>query len=148
MEEIKITDDIFLGNDLSYEENSLNSVTEKFGQEIKVCEVSFYLHRKSMTICYETLTITNEIARKLLKVVDRLMGEYFFQTNGLRQLGWCAHYMLDRSSLRHCKEKQKIGKTKITEFYWFNNLPNRFNKQQFLTQAEVCNCVFCRFCMS
>ena len=32
MEEIKITDDIFLGNDLSYEENFLNSVIEKFGK--------------------------------------------------------------------------------------------------------------------
>ena len=41
MEEIKITDDIFLGNDLSYEEFFLNSVIEKFGQEIKDCEVSF-----------------------------------------------------------------------------------------------------------
>ena len=51
MEEIKITDDAFLGNDLSYEDNFLNSVIEKFGQEIKDCEVSFYLHRKSMTIC-------------------------------------------------------------------------------------------------
>ena len=42
MEEIKITDDIFLGNDLSYEENFLNSVIEKFGQAIKDCEVSFF----------------------------------------------------------------------------------------------------------
>ena len=42
MEEIKITDAIFLGNDLSFEENFLNSVIEKFEQEIKDCEVSFY----------------------------------------------------------------------------------------------------------
>ena len=55
MKEIKITDDIFLGNDLSYEENFLNSVIEKFGQEIKDCEVSCYLHRKSLTICCETI---------------------------------------------------------------------------------------------
>ena len=55
MKEIKITDDIFLGNDLSYEENFLNSVIEKFGQEIKGCEVSCYLHRKSLTICCETI---------------------------------------------------------------------------------------------
>ena len=44
MEEIKITDDVFLGNDLSYEENFLNSVIEKCGEEIKDCEVSYYLH--------------------------------------------------------------------------------------------------------
>ena len=33
----------------------LNSVIEKFGQEIKDCEVSCYLHRKSLTICCETI---------------------------------------------------------------------------------------------
>ena len=85
MEEIKINDDIFLGNDLSYEENFLNSIIEKLGQEIKDCKVSFYLHRKSMSICCETTTMTDAIARKLLKIVDRLMDEHFFQTNGLRQ---------------------------------------------------------------
>ena len=50
MEEVKIADDIFLGNDLSYEENFLNRVIEKFGKENKDCEVSFYLHRKNMSI--------------------------------------------------------------------------------------------------
>ena len=117
MEERKYDIDIFLGNGLSYEENFLNSVIEKCGQEIKDCEVSFYLHRKSMTICCETITMTDEIARKLLKIVDRLMDEHFFQTNGLRQLCWCAHYMLDRRNLRYCKEKQIIRKTEITEFH-------------------------------
>ena len=117
MEKIKITDDIFLGNDLSYKEKFLNSVIEKFGKEIKDCKVSFYLHRKSMSICCKTTTITDAIASKLLKIVDRLMDEHFFQTNGLRQLCWCAHYMLDRRNLRYCKEKQIIRKTEITEFY-------------------------------
>ena len=32
MEHTKIIDDIFLGNDLSYEENFLNRVIKKFGQ--------------------------------------------------------------------------------------------------------------------
>ena len=58
-----------------------------------------------MTICCETLTMTDETARKLLKIVDQLMDKYFFQTNGLRKLGWCTHYVLDKSH-RHCKEKQ------------------------------------------
>ena len=92
MEDIKITDDIFLGNNLSYEENFLNSVIEKFGKEIKDCKISFYLHRKNLSICCETLTMTETIARKSLKIVDPLMDEHFFQTNRLRQLGCCAHY--------------------------------------------------------
>ena len=144
MEKIKITDDNFLGNELSYKEKFLNSVIGKFGKEIKDCKVSFYLHRKSMSICCKTTTMADAIASKLLKIVDRLMDEHFFQTNSLRQLGWCAHYMLGRKT---CKDKQVIRKTEVTEFYWFNNSPNRFNKQQFVTQVEVCNCVFCRFFM-
>ena len=39
LEEIKISDYIFLGNDLSYEETFLNNVIEKIKQEIEDCEV-------------------------------------------------------------------------------------------------------------
>ena len=148
LEEIKISDDIFLGNDLSYEEMFLYSVIEKIGQELKDCEVSFYLHKKSMTICCRTTTMTDVIARKLLKIDDQLMDEHFFQANGLRQLGWCSHYMFDRRSLNYCKDKEVFQKTEVTEFYWFTNSPDRFNKQQFVTEVEVCNCLNCRFFMS
>ena len=149
MEEVKIADDISLGNDLSYEENVLNHVIEKFGKELKDCKVSFYLHRKNMSICCETLTMTETIARKLLKIVDRLMDEHFFQTNGLRQLGWCAHYMLDRRSLNYTEDKKELlRKNEVTEFYWFNNSPNRAFKRQLVTKTEVCNCLYCRFFMS
>ena len=106
-EDIKIRDDIFLGNDLPYEEKFLNSVIEKFGKKFKDCKVSFYLHRKNMSICCETLTMTETIAKKLLKIVDRLMDQHFFQTNGLRQLGWCAYYMLDRTSLDYYNQDTK-----------------------------------------
>ena len=150
MEEIKITDDIFFGNDLSYEENFLNSVIEKFGKEIKDCEVSFYLHRKNMSICCETLTMAQTVARKLLKIVDRLMDEHIFPTNGLRQLGWCAHYMLDRRSLNYYNQdtKEILRKTEVIEIYWFNNSPSRAFKRQLVTKTEICNCMYCRFFMS
>ena len=72
LEEIKISDDIFLGNDLSYEEKILNSVIEKIEQEIDDCEVSYYLSKESKSICNESLTTTKTIARKLLKLVDWL----------------------------------------------------------------------------
>ena len=146
MEEIKIINDIFLGNDLSYEENFLNSVIEKFGEDIKDCDVSFYLHKKNISISGETLTMTKTIAKKLLKIVDRLMDKHFFQTNGLRQLGWCAHYMLDRRSLNYTEgKKELLRKNEVTEFCWFNNSPNRAFKRQLVTKTEVCNCMHCRF---
>ena len=119
LEEINISDVIFLGNDLSSEEMFLNSVIEKIGQELKDCEVSFYLHKKSMTICSKTTTMTDVIARKLLKIVDRLIDEHFLQINSLRQLGWCSHYILDRRSLNYFKDKQVFRNTEVIGFYWF-----------------------------
>ena len=86
MEEVKIADNIFLGNDLSYEENVLNRVIKEFGKELKDCEVSFYLYRKNMSICCETLTLTETIARKLLKIVDRLMDEHFFSNQWFKTI--------------------------------------------------------------
>ena len=68
MEEVKIADDIFLGNDLSYEENFLNRVIEKFGKELYILFI--YLHRKNMSICCEALTMTETIGTKSLKIVD------------------------------------------------------------------------------
>ena len=41
LEEINISDDIVLGNDLSYEEKILNSVIEYLEQKIDYCEVSY-----------------------------------------------------------------------------------------------------------
>ena len=105
LEETKIADDIFPGKDLSYEQNFLNAIIEKFGKEFKYCEVSFYLSKTSMTICCETLTVTEAIPMNLIKIVERLIKEHFFQANGLRQLGCCSKYMLDIRSLTYRKEK-------------------------------------------
>ena len=85
MQDIKMGDDIFLGNDLSHEKKFLNQVIENCGKEIKDCEVSFSLSKKSMSICCETLVVTETIANKLLDIVDLSMEQHFFC---LRQLGW------------------------------------------------------------
>ena len=143
LEEIKISDDISLGNDLSYEEKFLNSVIEYLEQRIDDCEVSCYVSKRSMSICSESPTMTGTIARKLLRMVDWLMEEHFFQKNGLRELGWCSHYMLDRRSVNYDKEKQIFKKTEIVEFYCLNHSPNRFHKQQVVEEVKVCNCLHC-----
>ena len=78
MQDIKMGDDIFLGNDLSHEKKFLNQVIENCGKEIKDCEVSFSLSKKSMSICCETLVVTETIANKLLDIVDLSMEQHFF----------------------------------------------------------------------
>ena len=77
LDKIKINEDVFLGNDLTFEQRFLNKLIEKIEQKIEQekieCEVSYYFHKKSMRICCETSIITETIARKLLKLTDRLM---------------------------------------------------------------------------
>ena len=141
LEEIKIADDIFFGKDLSFEQKILNAIIEKLGEELKDWEVSFYLNKKSMAICCATLVLTKVDAKKLLVVVDRLLDEHFFQGNGLLQLGWCSHYMLDRRIQLYPKNESAARKTEIVEFYWFSYSPNRFDKQPNLSKVEVCSCV-------
>ena len=84
MEEITISDGVFYGNDLSYEEKFLNSVIEYFEQKIGDCEVSYYVSKKNMRICSESLTMTETTARKLLRMVDWLMDEHFFSEKWLK----------------------------------------------------------------
>ena len=60
--------------------------------------------------------MTETFARKLLKLTDRLMDGHFFQNNGLRELAWCSHYMLDRRSYNYHKNKQFFKKLKLLNF--------------------------------
>ena len=107
---IKINEDVFLGNDLIFEQRFLNKLIEKIEQEIEQekidCKVSYYLHKKSMSICCETSIMTETIARKLLKLTDRLMDEHFFEKDGLRKLGWCSNFILDRRTHNYHKNKE------------------------------------------
>ena len=100
LDKIKINEDVSLCNDLTFEQIFLNKLIEKIEQEIEKekieCEVSYYLHKKSMSICCETLIMTETIARKLLKLTDWLMDKHFFEKGGLRKLSWCSNYILDR----------------------------------------------------
>ena len=97
MQDIKIGEDIFLGNDLSYEKKFLNQIIESCSKEIKDCEVFYFSRKKTMSICCETLVMTETIADKLLDFVDLSIEQHFL--NRLRQLGCCARYMLNRRSL-------------------------------------------------
>ena len=110
----------FLGNDLTFEQRFSNKLIEKIEQEIEQekteCEVSYYLHKKSMSICCKTSIMTETIARKLLNLTDRLMDKHFFENDGLRKLGWCSNYMLDRRTHNYHKNKDYFKKAETVEF--------------------------------
>ena len=117
LEEIKISNDVFLRNDLSNAKKFLNQLIENFEQKIDDCEVFYYVSKRNMSICCESLIMTEIIAKKLLKLTDWLMDKHFFQKNGLRELFWCSNYMLDKRSVNYHKEEQVFKlKTEIVEF--------------------------------
>ena len=120
----------------------------------------------AVAICCDTVIITETIAKSLLDIADLVIKQYF--TSSLRQLGWCAHCMLDtraitypliKSSLMPEKSSQmpdlgefywlnKNRSPQSTEFYWFNNSPNRSFRKKAATEVEMCNCIHCRLYLS
>ena len=66
LEEVKISDDCFFGEDLSYEQEFLNKVGEKIEKEIEGSEVSYFFSKRSMIVCFEISKINESIAKQLL----------------------------------------------------------------------------------
>ena len=82
LEEVKINKDTFLGNDLSLELKFLNAIIEYLERKYEDCKVSFYSHKRMMSICCESPTMNEEYAKNLLRMVDWLMDEHFFSEMG------------------------------------------------------------------
>ena len=61
-----------------------------FGDSI----VSCMIRNKGMAFSLETFPLTPEMAKKLLKVVDDHITEYFF-LSGLSKLSWCTKYLME-----------------------------------------------------
>ena len=66
LEEVKISDDCFFGEDLSYEQEFLNKVGEKIEKEIEGFEVPYFFSKSSMTVCFEISKMNKSIAKQLL----------------------------------------------------------------------------------
>ena len=70
----------------------------------------------------------------VLKLVV-LTEEHFAREKKLRELGWCAYYMIDK----------RKNNDFMTDFVFINYSPNRkiIDDQQLLDDFELCNCYFC-----
>ena len=64
-----------------------------------------------------------------------LTEKHFVQEKQLRELGWCANYMMDK------RENNDF----MTDFVFINYSPNRriIDDQQPIDDFELCNCYFC-----
>ena len=70
----------------------------------------------------------------VLKLVV-LTEKHFAWEKKLRELGWCANYMMDK------RENNDF----MTDFVFINYSPNRriIDDQQPIDDFELCNCYFC-----
>ena len=133
LENIKLAKDNFLGKDLSVERNFCYAVSEQVGKVLKDCEVSTFLCKNIMAICFETFALNESTGKKLLKVTDEMVDKHFFKNDGLLQLGWCSQYKIDSRIMHYLCSRimhylrpliNEIVKTYIVEFYWLNNSKN------------------------
>ena len=90
---------------------------KKIEQQTEGSEISCYFSKRSMSLCFENSKMNEKIEKDLLFKIDWLMEEYFFEKNGLRELGWCERYLLDRRSVNYHTEQQAFKKTEIVEIY-------------------------------
>ena len=73
---------------------------------------------------------------EFLYYVGKCLCVYLFkQKKKLRELGWCANYMMDKSK----------NNDFMTDFIFKNYSPNRriIDNQQPINDFEICNCYYC-----
>ena len=78
LEEVKINDDCFFGEDLSYEQNFLEKIEEKIEKEIPGSEISYFFKKRSMALCFEIPSMNEKNAKDLLLKIDWLMDRHFY----------------------------------------------------------------------
>ena len=83
LKEVNISNDCSFGDDLSHEKEFMDKAQKKIEQEIQDSEISYFLSKRSMSLCFENSKMNEKIAKDLLYKIDWLMDEYFFQKNGL-----------------------------------------------------------------
>ena len=75
---MKISDDCFYGKNISNEQEFLDQTLKKTEQEIQGSEISYFLSKRSMSLCFEMSKMNEKIAKDLLFKIDWLMEAYFF----------------------------------------------------------------------
>ena len=95
MQNLEISEDSFLGKDLTIEKDFLQNLElsfqeEHFNQKI---EFSHYVGKCCICVSFESQSLPGH--GDVLKLVE-LSEEHFPRKKKLRELGWCANYMMDK----------------------------------------------------
>ena len=136
MQNLEISKDSFLGRYLTTEKDFLQKAELSFKKqnfEQKI-EFSYYVGKCCMCLSFQVEYFpSHEDVLKLTVLTEK----HFVQEKKLRELGWCANYMMDK------RENNDF----MTDFVLINYSPNRriIDDQQPIDDFELCNCYFCIF---
>ena len=145
IEQIKIRNDCYSGENLEHEFNFLYNLEQKIEEKLDDSSCSNFFGKRSMSFCVEMKEEFDEKkSKKLIKLVDWITDEHFANKSILHQVGWCANQLLQKRILNYKKGEELVKRVYLVEFYWFNLSPLHFGKKE-TESSLICNCNYCNF---
>ena len=133
MQNLEILEDSFLEKGLTIKKDFLQNLElsfqeEHFNQKI---ELLYYVGKCCMCVSFESQSLPGH--GDVLKLVE-LAKEHFSWRKKLRELGWCANYMMDK------RENNDL----LIDFVFISYSPNHriVDDQQPAVNFQLCNCYF------
>ena len=118
IEQIKISDDCYSGENLEHGYNFLHELEQKIEEKFDDSSCSNFFGKRTMSLCVKMKEELNEEKiKKLLELVDWITDEHFAQKLILCQVGWCAQQMLQKRILNYKKGEGLVKKVYLLEFY-------------------------------
>ena len=131
IEQIKISDDCYSGENLEHEFNFLHNLEQKIEEKFDDSSCSNLLGKRSMSLCVEMKEdFDDKKAKNLIELVDWITDEHFAKKSILHPVGGCAQQLLQKIILNYKKEKELVERVYLVEFYLFNSSPFCFGKKE------------------
>ena len=112
IEQIKISDYCYFGENLNCQCNFLHELEQKIGDKFDDSSCSNFFGKRTMSLCVEMKGKFNEVKiKKLLELIDWITDEHFAQKLILCQVGWCAQQMLQKRNLNYEKGEELVKKS-------------------------------------
>ena len=133
MQNLEISEDSFLGMDLTIEKDFLQNLELRFQEERFNQRIVFLYYVRKCCVCVSFKSQSLPGHGNVLKLVE-LTEEHFSWKKKLRELGWCANYMMDK------RENNDL----LIDYVFINYSPNCrvVDDQQSVVNFELCKVLF------
>ena len=136
MQNLEISKDSLLEKDVTTEKEYLYTLELSFQNEIFEQNLTFHFHyhyagKHCMCVSFESESL---LCHGDVFILVKLTEGHFVQKKKLREVGWCANYMMDK----------RENKDFLVDFVFINYSPNqrKVDEQQPTVDLELCNYFF------